>query len=503
MIKPNDLKNIIADIDNDIRTYAGNFSSIGIGFNTKFQNNMFITNERTIAAFANLKIKEKLSSFPSVSLDLAVNEFPIEILKKPTAAQTTSILSETDLPISKMKKWHKCYVDGCFIGNNIFYPKTNYLFVEYKMNNTFVFSDLATDYLKYKLYTFNDRSNTIFCYVICEKKCNYPSILTSGMPDYFLLTNTITPQSVTRKNVYIYTPSYEDKTIRNNDLLIGNSNRDILEIYEFYSDISDNCDEIYQIGEEQFKKDSERDSLILSISKDYNKKIICSSLIQKNYPYIANVYEKLKALYKNEFEEFSQIENFDEQRLRNFFSDGGEYRSFFDNNFSIDKKYEAMNDGLRASSYSSLNLLVLIDYFCEKKNISTEEKVILPNTTIGKGNNKKDIDYEEVRNNIKKRLNEYYEKSLNTTDKLFFMARKNIYFIRTIYPLLFEIDEDSNKIIGWLNNRRIHDLLDEIQVKINKIIAKTNYHEKIIVDDINDDLSKKLMELFGHIVSKY
>lgn len=489
MINKPSLISLIEKLDNSINEYAKLFSSVGIDFKNKFNNDMLITNERTVASFTNLKIKEFFESSPDIKLTLAVNEFPIEIRTKIMPTEEEKLINETSLPLSKRRKWKRCYIDGFFVGDNIYYQGTNYLFIEYKMNNTFVFSDLATDYLKYKLYTYNDKSQTIFCYAIFDKKKNYPSLLSHGKAEYFLIDNKITSATIQEKNVYLYL---------SNNMNHNQSFDELKKIYELYEGVSDCSNKINMIGEENFVQNSSKENDILAVLKRFNKKIICSSLIRLNYSYICEIYDYLTNNFKDEFEYISSLEGDD---FLNFFNDGATYRSFFDNYFVFQDKVDAFENGLRASSFASFNIILLFDYFCELNNIETKNHANYPTVVIGRGNAKKKIDFSEVAENKKDALRNYYKKDINESN-LFSLTKKIIYFICLVYPIMFEIDKDNN-VIDYLPNRKIHDLLSDIQSKIKQIVKTSNYEKRIEINDISSNVSNQLLQLFGHIVNRY
>lgn len=72
------------------------------------------------------------------------------------------------------------------------------------MQNDFEFIDLATDFLKYKLYTDKNNENTIFIYVIFDKNENYPTILNGDTEQFLYIKDIIRETQFKEKKVFIY-----------------------------------------------------------------------------------------------------------------------------------------------------------------------------------------------------------------------------------------------------------------------------------------------------------
>lgn len=134
-----------------------------------------ITNERTLAIFLSKEIN-KYFTLHKYDVKIQIDEFKIKTNKFNNAV-ISKLNNEVDNKSSK-KIWNDwMYVDSYFLVNNLYYTDLNHLFIEYKLENKFVFTKLAQDYLKFKFYTANNDLNSIFVYTIVSKKEMYPSIL--------------------------------------------------------------------------------------------------------------------------------------------------------------------------------------------------------------------------------------------------------------------------------------------------------------------------------------
>lgn len=310
-----------------------------------------------------------------------------------------------------------------------------------------------------------------------------------------MLDKKINSKNIQRKNIYIYLGGSGTGENKNTE----NDTKEIAELFELYADISKYTNEIISIGEENFSRDNAKDELLLSLLKNYNKKIICSSLIRNNYPYIHELYEHLATKYKSEIEE---IKSYDNITFYDYFAEGAKYRSNFDNVNTFDRKTDAYENGLRANSFASFNILVLLDYFTDSFNINLKNKILYPHIKIGRGTRTKEINYQNVMENKKKVLDSYYPNAEKKSN-LFILVRKLVYFICMVYPILFDIDSETSEVKDYLPNRKLHELLDSVQVKINRIIKITNYENKIDINSISLDVKENLMKLLGHIINKY
>lgn len=485
-----ELELLIKNIDFKIKEYTDDFHCAIVNYQTQSGNSPFITNERTVATISNLAINEHFIINYKGKHPFFVNEFPVKINGSLSETTQTEFENDVDLKATKLK-WTRCYVDGYFHVDNV-YQNNEHIFVEYKMDNRFVFANLATDYLKYKILTYKCDKNSIFVYVLFDKNENYPTIIRKDSNLYSLLNKRILETDDYNSNVYLYIPNSE------NDIKHENNNN-IVDLFKEFNILNKEIDTLNEIGEENYKIYDEKSKVLINSLSTYNKKIICSSTIRNNYPFIYELVEKLKII---EPELFKSIDEMDCSSLEKYFNDGENYRTFFVNSLLIDDKKKAYDEGLRASFNSSFALVVLLQYYCNKNDISLKNQ---PNFDfiheIGAGNHKRIVNQKEVKDNIIGKLeNNYHDKE--NREKIFNLAKKTAIYITLVYPLLFTISNE-NKVIGFDDNRKIHDILFNMQEHIRKIKKMTGYGKKIDLNEINNNIREELLNLALFIIEKY
>ena len=188
MIDEYKLECTIKNIDCNIKNYAKKFEFEKNTLEKQLKHHIHILNERTLSSIINYFLYKKFDS--DYNVKLAVNEFPIKLLNTISTSDMSNLLLEVDGEVSK-SEWKNCYIDGFFKIENLYFHGDNYLFIEYKLEKKFKLIQLATDYLKYKIYTKNSNKNTIFIFVICDKQEDYPTIINNNDKLFYLLDNMI------------------------------------------------------------------------------------------------------------------------------------------------------------------------------------------------------------------------------------------------------------------------------------------------------------------------
>ena len=186
------INSLIDDLDEFLKCSSVDFENEVREYNTNSENHAYFASERMLSNLSNHYLSSLLMEKHNFNIKLALSEFPINILN--SSSKLNVVSSETAEVDLKNIKWNRCYVDGYF---KIETDEENYhIFLEYKMQNIFDYIDLAKDYLKYKLYTYNCNLNTIFGYVIFKKEDNYPSIIENTNKKFCYLKKNISPQDI-------------------------------------------------------------------------------------------------------------------------------------------------------------------------------------------------------------------------------------------------------------------------------------------------------------------
>ncbi len=492
MMDKNKFDELIDEIDNNIKKYSDNFNFEKKSLETQLKNTIHILNERTVASTINYYLYETLNR--GYNIKLAVNEFPIKLTNEISETDMDELLLEVNEETDKTK-WKNCYVDGFFKIENFYFPVENYLFIEYKLEKKFKLVQLATDYLKYKIYTKNDDKKTIFTFVVCDKKENYPTIINDKTKKFHILDRRLDILLPLDTRIYVYIPT--------NDSASDEDNIDEKDLYELFNElniISKKADYIDQFSEKEFKVLENYQKVFIENMHKFNSKVIKANYIRKNYNFICSLWEKSKEILSNDGIYLNlNFTNKDEEHIIELIDDGSRYFSNYQNNLYGDNLIEAKNSGVKASNYTSFNIIVLLDFFNEAI-LKTEIKPEYYETTTIRGRNKESITYEEIAYNHKEKLKGIYCRSEFELNKIKRLALEIMYFIVNVYPILFEISAE-NEVIDESINKKISDSLQIIQKSINRVKKLINYRDKINI--LDSDVDIQIRGIVEDIIRKY
>lgn len=476
------INSIIKNIDQSLNQYSSSFNKEKVCFETLTNNIADIRNERTVASVCNLEVYKELSN-KGFDVKLAAQEFFIRFEN----GLTTSIFNNLERLVGRKVKdnrWPYCYVDGYFKIDNMNdlsgEPIKN-LFIEYKMQNTFEYLDLARDYLKYKCYTLKSSDQTAFVYVIMKKEENYPSILSKDAPYYQFLDYKINETTLKMdKSVYIF------KTHNSEGDLIG---KDIDGISQTLDDTTLIAHEIELIQNDERSTVSEEDLKYIRAMKKFNKKVICSKYLKDNYAFIKNVWNK-----SNELKLFDNIEFI--YNVKNLTSDiliddGASHLAGICGKLSGDDKVESIEKGMHASVNKSLFIVTIFDYFCDVFNIDVE-RPHYGTRNVRTGSRKTEISNLTPVKYFKNLLTENYPNNkLNILKKL---CHSLLNYIIKLYNILFVIEDD---IVGdYKRDFVLYKLTEELDGKINQLKKQINLKmSDFTADDLVFSNNRKELQL--------
>lgn len=504
MINCTQLVEIIKRIDDEILIFNKSFSTLSNNFKINYDDSTSISifNERTMSYLCNNLIVNVLKDY-KYNVKICVNELYIKLEKKIKKEILNELCKEIGY-IEPKTKLNKFYVDGFLLIENLYFEGDNFLFLEYKMNSKFIFSDLALDFLKFKVYTYYNDKNSIFVYSIFSKDTRYPTILNSCDKKYCLLKKTISESEIKENKIFVYLNNSNNlNEISKKDIFDNSydSNSEIYKIDGLYSSF----DNINKIGEEVEKLGdlndlvfNEEEKLLLEISKNFNNKVINSSLVKCNYKFIDEIYKKIVESRKND--PIIQMNSLTE--FKRIMQDRSVYWKNYLGNLTENQKNDAYKNGLRVSTYNSLFLLNLLDYYVEKKQMSINTKPIYFTRILKSGRRRSTLDYEEVSKEIKNKLNKYYYKEDNLNN-LMNLAESLCVFISKYYHAFYVIDDES-KVVDKKPKRKFQECGEALKENVNKICAllncsKPKYTSQNILFSANDVLAF----LCSWIIKKY
>lgn len=478
------IEKIIELIDEKIKEKSNEFNKKSIYLMNDLSLKTKITNERSLASIASYNLYEYFKKENNYSTYL--EELQIE-LPKLNIKENSEI--DNEVAINKNKPSNYVYIDSyfqiCDINN-----KKMHLFIEYKLSNQFEYSKLAYDYLKYKLYTKKNDTNSIFIYVIFDKKENYPTIK-SKPPHYIYLDKYIKKENFLNNENRVFI--YINKNISNNPNSMLLEKKEI-EIYNELNKINiyfDNDSVITKID-----SISELKNNIFYLHKDvFKPKVIIAYIIQINYFNILNFYatanskgifdvviNKLSLPLTVKNDATTTVEN---NIIQNLIDDAKNYFKNFEKRYKDEKKKEAIEDGLSANFCSSKSILEII-YI-----VSRIYEIEFNFARCNKNNRYEDI----VKNLGEKKYVRFYKEKPEGITRLAFEI---IYIILNLYNEIFYIDEDL-KCLNYKENflllKQYNNIIESYK-KINEILYEKK--ENINFLKFKEENINLFLEIFKH-----
>ena len=496
MITKTDLDSIIYELDESINKYALKFNTNKKMFDYQTDNHAFFTNERTVAGFSTIMLSYLLKNKGYTPI-LTVNEFPIELKNKLTVSEFDSLRSTTSLK-TRTTQWDKCYVDGYIQVKNVFGSnETTQLFIEYKMENKLVLLNLASDYLKYKSYTYKSTENTAFVYIVLKKEENYPSIINTSTPYFELIQYDISSKPASLdKRVFIYLP---DKSL---EKAPEKNINDVCSKMNLVSDLIDA--ETKEISNKKLFLSNEQ-KIFVNGMRYFNSKVLRSYTLRQYYPFMKDVWIKANSTNRLFNLEWLFEKNIEDITPDFIIREGSAFKDNLSQIFTAEAKQEAMEHGANVSTNVSLFIVSVCDYFNEHYNIGIEP----PNYSskrIRSGKRTNIHQWSDTVNYFKNKLDEYYGKTKEGTRKFLKLYYSLMYYIANLFPIIYEIN-DNNQIKGHSKLFSEFRIIEYIQNELNYLIKITNFKKSIDVDSIlfNDSLDSKtsLIEFINYIFLKY
>lgn len=485
---------------NDGDAYLYNFSNKFLNkksiYTQNYGDEIKLTQERIVGSYCSDFLKQNFTS-----IIFWAEELPIYLNKKNKSYQSAF---HVEIDNKSNKTWNYCVVDCFMTIDKLLNDSLVDIFIEYKMDSKFEFIKLAEDFLKYKILTSKSNNQTIFCYINFKKDEKYPGVITKSA-DYskvIFLDKILKESSLKKSHVYLYIPKYNvTERIDINPPIPTTLISNVTRICKIASLI----EELDIVNCKQFSK---LDYYFLEKYTKYNVNVIHSNDIRNNYDYIMNLWDKANelGLFKDIIKEYNGDTN--EETIKEDFdiidkiiNEGSSYSLFFEQNLRRDDKLIAVNKGLKVSTYSTLNLLVVLEFFKQSNNIELEEELYFKNRCIGYGKKATTIKYKDtVIPNLINQLKDIYKD--NEFKKIIKLSFQLLYVLSNVLPLIYEYDLDDSiykESDSYLLRKYNLKLFDSFN-----LLCKDVKYEKITKDDMNiETLIKKIDEISRKIISIY
>ena len=371
-------------------------------------------NERSLSYFSEKFIEENFPSF-GLNIDFLINEYLIKL-------EESSLSSIPDFSddIEGVKDESKSMFipDCCFSLNK----ETYYL--EFKVcSSLFSYIKLASDYLKFKHYTFNSTVPAYFIYVNFTKdmkgSIHVPTIRydMAQEPKYQFISSKLKSSDIdTNARIFIAKTEKQDGDYNNTNEELVRTLDEIVKNSRIFSEAD---------GDEKFAATDPIDTNVFYSAKG----VLGSKVILSNF--VKNHIDLINMLYDYFEEHASELlgPNF---KLRELEYDDFVNASKYFNNIikNLTEKYESnINEASYNVSYKkSYWIIYLLKKFCENYQLTIFDSFSLSNEKVQK-------DYELLMNDID--FFHKYDKSKEFT----YLCFKLTYLIHNLYSFLYEKDE--------------------------------------------------------------
>lgn len=480
-----ELDDMIHKLDNFILHYCNNFNrNKKIIFND-LKINTSCTTERTIAIVANSFLRNFF--YEKFTLEFYSDELQIKFNEQ---VNGSGELKSQVGNYTEKENWNNCYIDGYF---EIYCDsELIHFFVEYKMESKFTFAKLATDYLKYKLYTQHAIGNTIFSYIIFKKNEDYPTIIdrVNDGETYVLLDKYISKE-IPISNCYFHINDGERTELFPSNETTVNYKESIYHLEK----ISNCCDKLECFG--GFDNYSTYQKIFIEGITKFNTNVFDSNLLKENYKYLKSVYDfsikndlflKHKKIYES-----NEI-NYTECDLQTFIFEACNYKTNLIINLVQEDRFEAETVGLAVGTRISLFIIMLVDYFVEKYGIKIEETSLFYDKITKINGEKVEISIKNQTEKIifEKINNIYVDESLKEKfDQNIFGL---LYFIIKTYPIVYKIVDGVVESVS--ESKQALKIIESIQGNVKEL--KKIYGKEIgdvSVENYKKDINNVCMNI--------
>lgn len=457
-----------------------------------------ISYERILAFYSTIFLS-KIFKDKNYKLEGFSSEFPIlkETYKELNENQDKMDMIQREVGINK--RWEKTmYVDSFFKIKKEDRPF--YIFVEYKIEDRFEYMKLAQDYLKYKIYTCYEECNTIFIYIIFDRKRGF-EIVNSNIKDSFeYLSREIKEKKLNKMpKIFIYIPEKCQNYLFEYPLTSPENPHQTIFGMEETIKIYKQIEVINELSNKFNESKIEGNIYFGSINKfgKNAKKIFFSYFNRINYENYQYLYEEVKkkieesSIKEKDYEEYEKIFlgiEKSEEKIKELLSKNGKYFYNQRRNTVSDSRKIAESYGHITYQGVSIYIGALFEYFSSIYNI--DFKINIPDH---KDKNRAIIE------NVKIKLKEYYEeRNVKNNEELNSLFLTLLFFIKNIFDFsltkkenIYEIKEEIiNDKVEQNINKKIKKLMKEIGLKDEIKVSDKNFKEKTLNILLNKILEK-------------
>lgn len=445
-------QDVINRIENSLSEYRKTLARIDANVIPLYDFKVNYKNERSIAAFITYQLEKILMDLRMKDVDV-MNELDIRINQNITEEQARDIESTVDQAIIKVKK--KKFIPDTFATFSN-HEKVISLFIEYKVNNSFKYIQLANDYIKFKHYSMNHRANPYFVYVLINHDTD--KLLMSikhkdeKFPKYQLIDSVIKEKKIDdNANVFIHKSEKSSQTYSSKVLNVIEGIDEKINKFDLLT-LEKNFEEVIDFG----------NNLYFANMGKFGSRVLISNRMRLKYPEILRLYEKIKNYGKIIDVPDDAFISVDDFKKKNFENEEfiNKLTIYFNNQISDQTRNEENKINNAAFNYSrkrSLWIQMLLQKFSEDIDSSYE--------LIHFYNNKEKEDSRGIFINLQKVYQGKYKKNFNQ------LALGLIYYTVHLYEALFEITADKLEFKKEFTAYELKSLLIKDIKKYRKLLG--------------------------------
>ncbi len=451
---------IVNTVQERIEKYQQVLSNININVQPLFDFNINYKNERSIASFITYELFEIFNDLGMTDVSV-LNEMDLRLNSTITDQQISEIESCVDQALINAKK--KKFIPDTFV---TFLDTDNNrisIFVEYKVNSSFKYLQLANDYIKFKHYSINSTTKPYFVYVLLNPNDNGLLITlknnTLTNPKYQLIDVTINEQAIdSTANIFIYKNEDTNSNLSDDLLNIVDEINKKMEDFNLLA-LDNSFDEIFNYGENAYYTNMGK----------FASRVLTSQRIRKKYSEILRLFNTIKQ-YEGVIEvpedSFITLEDFKSDSINTDFFIEKLTRYF--NNQIRNQTSEDENDINNAEFSYSRKRALWIQMLLQKFSEDFSETYEL----VHYYDPKEREDSIGIFERLQSAYNGHYKKNFNQ------LALGLIYYIVQLYKALFSLNENK---LEYKKEFLAYEIKSSILKQIKKY-RKTIGLSRILID---------------------
>lgn len=478
------LQLLLDNIANGMQNYNVEMKDLDLLIRGDFNFSVNFLNERSLAYYCTNIIDEQMKlSFSDV---ITLNEAAINMSNTLSASESKSILDLIENNIKGTLTKRKLMYPDALVKFTFDYNNA-YVFIEYKVNSSFKYFDLASDLIKYLIYTTGSNEKSYFMYIVFNHG-NFATMKPTGNVVYQILQNSIRKSSVNfDANVFLY----DICNPQNETNRAEGDKEDLIDRFKAISKITDVILRIEKLGlseQDVLASDNFDENEYYKNRDGFAHHVIIANIIKNNFHIIKGVYNHI---LKNQIDislnpdSAITMYEFYQEQVESPTDFVKETISYFNNqiNYHLKEGKDTLNGSTYNVNYKRANwILSLVIQFSEFNNIDLAEF------------DENILDLKEELEESLSRIRRGYRSS-NNLRKLNTLSISIVFYIVNLYELIYQ--ESENELVEskeYKAFKQKKDLMDTLKNTI-KVFENKQRGETLEWDFNATEIGKNLLSI--------